>query len=399
MSYGDSQCELSISEDILSMSRFRQDLRLYPPREDTGDMRYTVYDPKTDLSYFFGAVELKVAQLFNGRRTLEEIVEHIKNEHGKTFALSKMQAYEHKLKQMGLITSSIQQHAKKLKDPAIGISYGPLKSMLMLTVLRIDPANLIDWLYRHFRWLCTPVFSAFGVITIGLAMVLIVNNSALFWKDVKVIYGGHPSWLLWHYPVVVVSIFVHEVGHALSCRHYKVRITDFGIAIYLLLATGWARPLQGDWSELRKRQRLISIGMGPYASLLFVAAGVFLWLLTGQMLEGSTVPVPAIAFFHVLSVVMTVSATLALIPTLLPMFNGDTYLAITELISVPRLRQRAFRYLKNLWSRHPQEEHLSSRRKALYWLTIGGTVLGWVAIWILVVQLIVSIYRWMVVLV
>jgi hypothetical protein len=107
-------------------------------------------------------------------------------------------------------------------------------------------------------------------------------------------------------------------------------------------------------------------------------------------------PAPVLGFCHTIGVVMTVSATLALIPTLLPIFNGDTYLAITELISVPRLRQRAFRYLKNLWCRQPQEEHLSSRRKVLYWLTISGTALGWVVVWALLVQLIISIHQWLV---
>jgi putative peptide zinc metalloprotease protein len=337
-----------------------------------------------------------VAQLFNGQRSLEDIANHLNKEHGKTFPMSKLQAYELKLKQIGLITNPIQQAENKLQDPAIGISYGPLKSRLMLTVLRIDPTNLIDWLYRNLRWLCSPIFTFLGLITIALATACIVNNSTLFWKDTKAVYGGHPSWLLWHYPVVVISIFFHEIGHALSCHHYKVRITNFGIAIYLLLATGWARPLQGDWSVLEKHQRLISIAMGPFASLLFAATGVFIWLFTDSIIDEMTTPSPVLLFCHTIGVVMTVSAILALIPTLLPIFNGDTYLAFTELINVPRLRQRAFRYLKNLWYRLPQEENLSSRRKVLYWLTITGTALGWIVVWALLVKLVISIYQWLV---
>ncbi|WP_460426191.1 M50 family metallopeptidase [Azotobacter armeniacus] len=372
------------------------DLRLFPPQGDAGDRRHTIYDPRTDLSYFLGAGELLVAQLFDGQRSLEDIAAHLAREHGKACSMKTLAAFEHKLIQLGLLADSLEAKSKKLLDPAIGISYGPLKALLMIPVLRMNPAVMLNFLYWHCRWLCTPGFAILGAGIILAALACIANGHEAFWQDTKAVYGGNASWLLWHYPVVVVSIFFHEIGHALTCRHYRVRITDFGIAVYLLLATGWARPLQGDWSALHKHQRIISIVMGPYASLLFAAIGVLLWQGTRTMLMGAGSSVgDALAFWHTIGVVMAVSSTMALIPTLLPMFNGDTYLAITELIGIPRLRQRAFGYVKGLGSRSPHKEHLSPRRKLLYWLTVAGTALGWVVVWALLVQLALLIYQWL----
>lgn len=386
-------CQSQVDGSARPLLRFRQDLRLYLPRDDAGDRRHTVYDPTTDLSYFLGAAELMVAQLFDGRRSLQDIAMFLLREHGRSLSLAKLQAYEHKLSQLGLLLDDTNKQTKKLMDPAIGISYGPLKALLLIPVLRMDPAPMLQWLYTRARWLCSPLFALAGLLAIAAAAAGLIGHWDSFVRDTRSVYGGDASWLLWHYPVVVVSIFFHEIGHALSCRHYKVRITDFGIAVYLLLATGWARPLQADWSMLHKRQRLISIFMGPFASVLFAAAGVFLWLAVTPAAGAPTGGLPA--FWQTIGVVMAVSATVALMPTLLPMFNGDTYLAITEMFGIPRLRQRAFRYVKDLGSGRPHEQQLSRRRKAVYVLTVAGTSLGWVVVWFMLVQLAFAIHRWL----
>lgn len=52
---------------------------------------------------------------------------------------------------------------------------------------------------------------------------------------------------------------------------------------------------------------------------------------------------------------MIVASFISLIPTLLPIFNGDTYLAITEVLGQPRLRQRAFNHVKRHWRTAPLE--------------------------------------------
>lgn len=384
----DASIDLQAGRDVQRPLQFRKDLRLFPPRHDAEDRRHTVYDPRTDLSYFLGEAELLVARQFDGQRSTEEIVEQFRQAHGKQLTVTKLQAFGQKLRQLGLLTEVGQTSEHKVMDPAIGISYGPLKALLMIPVLRMDPARQLAWLHANFRGLCSVWFAMLGLALIAGALGLLQQHWGAFLTDAQAVYGGDARWLLWHYPVVVVSIYFHEIGHALSCHHYKVRITDFGIAVYLLLATGWARPLQSDWALLSRRQRLITIFMGPFASLLFAAVGVFLW-------QGAVAAGLPPGFARTLGVVMAVSATLALVPTLLPMFNGDTYLAITELLGIPRLRQRAFRYLKDLRKGQQHEVPLSRRRKALYGFTIVGTVLGWLVVWYLLVRLAIGIYQWL----
>lgn len=373
----DAGCDLSPALGQGSTSRFRTDLRVFEPRAGGSEARHTVYDPATDLSYFMGAGELAAARLFDGQRSLDDIAGHLAREHRKSVTTEKLRQFERKLLQLGLLEDpSAPVAARRLLDPAMGISYGPLKAWLMIPLLRMDPNRMLDWLYRHCGWLCSPWFVWAGAAAIAAAVAGAVLTSAQLGHDIVAVYGNGVHWLLWHYPVVVVSIFFHEIGHALTCRRYGVRVTDFGIAVYLLLATGWARPLQGDWTALQRRERILTIVMGPYASLLFAAAGLAVWALA-----------PAGSHWHTTGLVMAVSASVALVPTLLPMFNGDTYLALTEWLGMPRLRQRAFRHVRDALRGRRPEEPLSLRRRAAYWGTVLGSVLGWIAVWILLLRL------------
>jgi len=360
--------------------QFRADLRIYPPREGGDDRHYTVYDPVSDLSYRLGANELSVARLFNGKRGVVDIGVHLASAHGRHASADKLAAFEKRLLSLRLLTAPGQAELPRLRDPATGISYGPLKAMLMLPLLRMQPEALLDRIYETCGWLCSRAFVLAGLGAILAALSVVLLRFGQFSADVAAVYGTGVGWLLWHYPVVVASIAVHELGHALSCRRYRVRVTDFGIAIYLLMATGWARPLQGDWLALGRRERMVTIAMGPYASLLFAAAGVAVWT-----------PTTAGGAWHTLGVVMAFSATLSLIPTLLPIFNGDTYLALTEYLGVPRLRQRAFQHARETLRRRPHAERVAPRRAALYWSTVLATTLGWALAWACLLSLLSKI--------
>jgi putative peptide zinc metalloprotease protein len=361
---------------------FRDDLKIYPPRSDSLDKHYVVYDPISDMSYSLGSRELMVARSFNGQHSLAEIIDHLSNQFHCNIKLEKLANFKTRLLNMGLLTEVGAAPRPVLRDPDAGISYGPFKAMLMITILRMQPMQQLDFIYARFGWLCSPAFVWSGVAAIFLALFWIASHSNLFLHDVARVYGNGLGWLMWHYPVVIASIAIHELGHALSCRAYRVRVTELGIAVYLLLATGWARPLQNDWSGLNKRQRMITILMGPYGSLLFATVGVLIWAFTPQ--DGT---------FSTLGVVMMVSSTIGLIPTLLPIFNGDAYLAFTEYLGMPRLRQRAFQYVREAVLQRTHGEIISLRLKLLFWCTVMGTCGGWLIAWVMLFMLCNKIFN------
>lgn len=334
---------------------------------------FRLYDAANDITYELGKNEMALARLFNGVDDLIQIQLHAQTKLNAVISIEKLERYQSRLIELGILTSLGEEGGLK-RDPATGITYGPLKRYLLINLVKMNPQPALDKLYRWAPWIC----SLSAHILLMSAAVLILSFLGFHWAefraDVYITYIHSWSWMVWHYPVILSSIALHELGHALSCRHYRVRVTDFGIGIYTLLATGWVRPEQRKWSSLLPGQRAITILMGPVASLYYTALGVVIWYITSKT-----------SAFHPLGVVMIVASTLSLIPTLLPIFNGDTYLALTEYFNQPRLRQRALRYCRQYFAGKPQAQDKNYR---LYWVVSTLTVIGWVLSWCGIVMLV-----------
>jgi len=341
------------------------------------DGRHMVYDPKSDLCCSLGERELRTARLFDGKRSLYDIRDLLHRDEHANVSLDKLAAFRKRLLDIGLLSELGAEERIARRDPATGISYGPLKSLLMIPVFRLDPQGFLDAIHVRAGWLCSKTFVGLATLFILAAFGHALSAREALARDITHLYGSGAGWLLWHYPVVIFSIVCHELGHALACRGYKVRITDLGVAVYLLLATGWARPAQSDWSALRRRERIITIVMGPFASLLVASVGVAIWSMA-----------PIGTPFHTLGTVMAVSVTAGLIPTLLPFFNGDTYLALTELAGMPGMRQNAQRFVKDRLAGRLTVTTVPPARRALYWAVVITTWFGCAAMWTLVAALV-----------
>lgn len=356
---------------------FRRELEIAEQRAGGAPKRYTVYDPASDITFLLGEKELLVARMFDGESGLEEIRARLHQTYGLTVAPEKLAGFEKKLVKLGIVGEAGCMRQPAWRDPASGISYGPLKSMLMINIARFDPRTALEALVRRLPFVTSRAFVGVNAAFIVAALIVLGAFWDAFSLDVKTVYGHGLGWLAWHYPVIVLSILCHEFGHALACRAYGTRIREIGVAVYLLLATGWARPVQTEWAELTGRQRIVTIVMGPFVSLVFAAMGVFLWWAA----PGGSWPAQ-------IAVVVAVSSTAALIPTLMPFFNGDVYLALTEIFNEPGVRQRAFRYFKDALRGRPQG--ISLRRRLLYAAIVLGTLVGWAIAWYLIVLLLIA---------
>jgi putative peptide zinc metalloprotease protein len=355
-------------------SAFRDDLEISEFRDDRGQHRILLRDPNTDTSFVLGQRELLVARCFDGARDAAEISQHLHRHHALNAPVAKLLAFERRLCGLGILRNApTGRVSSSLRDPSSGISYGPLKRILMLNILRFNPGEAIEIVAHRAPWLLSSAATLCGSVVIALGAALVALHWKEFSTDVRSVYATGFAWIPTHYLVVVGSILFHEWGHALACRAYHVRITEIGVAIYLLLATGWAKPQQAQWSALPSASRLVTIVMGPFASLLFASCSAILWYL-----------VPPSAFPHDHLVISVASATVALVPTLLPFFNGDAYLALTELFKSPRIRQRSFSRLRA--AIRGNAEHLSAREVATSALVVLGTLAGWGLTWYLVVS-------------
>ncbi|WP_437581661.1 site-2 protease family protein [Sorangium sp. So ce887] len=347
------------------------DIEVVGPAEGEGPdpRRFALYDRATDTSFALGKAELTLARLFDGRRSRDEVLEQARACVSPRLSAEKLAQFEQRLVGLGILVDSSRPERAR-KDPFAGISFGPLKSLLLVPLINLKPDEHLDRLARAApvlvsRWLvygCLALIAAGGWIA-GLRW-------HVFSGDLVLAYTGW-GWLPWHYPIMIASVVCHELGHALPCKAYGVRISEMGLGAYLLFVTGWARPVQREWSRMTKRQRVVSIVMGPLASLACASVGMVIWALAAPGSE-----------LGVFGVRVAATSALAVIPTLLPVFNGDSYLFLTEVLGIPGLRQKSWRFARGLLRRDTgRTQDLSARRKLLYLSVVAGTFLSWLIAW------------------
>jgi hypothetical protein len=216
--------------------------------------RHNLYDPRNDMGFELGMAEYSLALLFDGQRSLNDIADAALAQHRIKVNPEKLAQFERRLLNLKLLSSEQTAHKKDLRDPATGITYGPLKEHLLINLVKTNPQPLLDHIYRLAPWCCRAAF-ILPVLALALAsFVYLGAHFGTFMTDAGDTYIQSYRWLLWHFPVILTSIALHELGHAMACRHYGVKVNDFGIGIYLLLAIGWVRPVQAQWSRLPLNQ-------------------------------------------------------------------------------------------------------------------------------------------------
>ncbi|PMS14518.1 hypothetical protein C0Z18_31260 [Trinickia dabaoshanensis] len=374
------QLNSGLAQPIVGYTRLREDLDIETLVEPGQPERFVLRDRDTEESFVLGKRELLVARMFDGMCSIDRIVERLRDEHGVRASEATVKQFEERMVALGILTDPSRPSASRVAKPrsqSAGITYGPFKRVLMITLFRFDPHDMLDAMMARMPWLATrTAFGAFGVLVLA-ACVMLGLNAHTFARELVTVYSTGFAWIPIHYAVVIASIVVHEFGHALACRAYRVRVTEIGVAVYVVIATGWAWPVQREWSRLDKTARGVTIFAGPFASLVFAAVAVFVWAWAAPGSAARYAATVAIA-----------SPSLALIPTLLPIFNGDGYLAMTEFLNMPRLRQRAFSAFMALV--RGRRVSLTRRETLTYTAMVIGTLGGWFIVWANVARIAVS---------
>ena len=251
-------------------------------------------------------------------------------------------------------------------DPFTGVNFGWVHRLLFIPLVWIDPSRVLD---RYFAWAprrTGAVLAILGSMLAVLGAFVALADWPRLQADIQYYQVG-TGWLIL-YAVTLSSGVIHEGAHVIACRHYGVRVREAGLAIYLLLPFGWTRPDQAAWSRLPLSRRIATIVVGPLGSLAFGATGVLLW--------SAATPLSAIGQ---LGVYAFLAGCYGATFTLVPIFNGDGYLIISELLGIANLRRRSFDHLRHWLPTGNARPFEADRKHAALYLSVAfGTMIGWI---------------------
>lgn len=303
---------------------------------------WIVKDP-ISLRYFtFSAQEMAILQWLDGSKTLDEI----RHEFQRSFP-----PHEITPLQLQCFLANLHENGLLVVD---GIDQGQLlmasaarqrrrerwqtwTNWLSIRFPGIDPDRFLSWLYPKFRWCFSGWVLAMCGVSVVVALLFMAAHAAEFRRQLPSLAEMiHPSNMLWVLVAFITVKVLHELAHALVCKHYGGECHEMGVML-LVFAPCLYCNVTDSWMLQSRWQRIVVSLAGIFVEIQLAALAVFLWWYTQDGL------------LHTMALNTIVVCTVG---TLLfngnPLLKYDGYFVLADLLEVPNLWQESRAAVKRL---------------------------------------------------
>jgi putative peptide zinc metalloprotease protein len=291
-------------------------------------------------NYFrFQPAQWKLAQLFDGARSFEEISALYTSETGTFVPPEDVRFFAENMEENDFWYRTPQEKNLALSEKLMAQRgrRAQRKSKINLAHITFsawDPDLYLTWLDR-----CTGrfIYSRWSVIA---AVLLFLFEAAVFigkWKllgpDIRLYYTfTHKTVLdIVEFWVLLLALgFIHESAHGLTCKHYGGEVHSMGL-MFLYLTPAFYVDVTETWISATKVQRLATIIAGIWVEMVVCGIAMIVWT--------NTQPGPWVHDFTYKIILITGVAVIVM--NLNPLIKLDGYYFFTEFIGIPDLKERS----------------------------------------------------------
>jgi putative peptide zinc metalloprotease protein len=291
-----------------ALGSLRQDLRVSPFDEDSvGDRRYLV--EFADRSYLISPAAFDVlAALAEGPSTFGGLGAIIERNTGRRVALS-----------------WLREMVQGTLPPAFFSTVLPPRRTALRLTITLIPEVVVARLARHLTWcfdrrLVGATLAAFVLVVaavIGRATGAVLTPISGF--ELAILYG-----------TTLLSVLVHELGHAAACLRFGCPPGRIGIGMYLIFPTLFTDVTRA-WRLPARHRAVVDLGGLYFQGALMVVLGVYGFLTSSPV---------ALQLFWI--------ALFSMFYTLNPVFKMDGYWLLSDLSGLPNLHRRMGEGVRNL---------------------------------------------------
>ena len=313
-----------------------------------GERWYVVRDPAGNQYHRLSDAAYRFVGLLDGTRTVEEAWDLVGGQLADDAPTQPevIQILTH-LYGANLIDADVTPDAtvllrrqKKQKQKKL---QGKLMQAMFPRIPLWDPDRfLVRWLP-----LAKAMISKTGMIiwlvTVFAALILVLPH----WEKLKTQAGtsidmvNNPFNAFWLWLVFVLIKFIHELGHAFSCRRFGGECHEMGIMFLVFIPTPYV-DASSAWSFPNKWHRIF-VGSGGMIIEMFVAAlCAFIWLVTNENSLPNQLAYNAMLVASVTTIIFNAN----------PLLRYDGYYILSDYLEIPNLRQKSAEYTLGLVKRH-----------------------------------------------
>lgn len=321
--------------------RARPELSIY--RLDTAGVRmWGVKDPVSLRYYQIGDEERFILGCLDQRASLEEIRRRFMQTFSpKTISLRRLHEFLATLHEQGLIVSERSGQAAVLGSrrnrQRRDRFWSVLANPLAVRFRGIDPDRFLNWVYRCCRGLFTPMaFAASILLMLSALAVVALHPERLMTSLADFPAFCTPGNLTWLAVVILALKVLHELGHALACKHFGAECHELGLML-LVFAPCLYCNVSDAWTLPQRWKRIAISAAGMYMECTIAAVCALVWY------ASEPGPLHSIALK-----VMLVGSVSTVVFNGNPLLRYDGYYILSDLVEVPNLGQRASAALRAL---------------------------------------------------
>lgn len=359
--------------------RVRPDLQAFEQKYE-GKTFTVIKDPVCLRYYRFSKQEHFVFRLFDGKHTMEEVQEAFEEEF-KPMRLEQadLEGFARQLVTAGLVQNEqpgaaqhlFQRRAKQRRMRRLTT----LTNILYLKIPVFDPDRLLTWMYGYLSWIFTAWFFAASV---GLMLAAVVHVT-LHFNTFQAKLPAYQEFFTWNSVLYMwlslgVVKVIHEFGHGLSCKAFGGECHEMGVLLMCLSPALYANVTDA-WTLADKWKRIIISFAGIYVELVIAALATFVWWYTPAYPTANNIALCIMVLCSVSTVMFNAN----------PLMRFDGYYILADWLEVPNLREKATRFLNNLFLSKglgvdvPPDAYMAPWRK---WLFAIYAVASWVYRWV-----------------
>ena len=281
---------LSATARPLAM-RMRPDLELRAVRM-RGRPQWSVKDPLA-LRYFqLREEEYFILRMLDGRTSIDDIQRRFERQFApRRLEPRRLQAYLGRLHDEGLILSDpVGQGAELL------LRRGKLQrqkwletvsNVLALQFRGIDPDAFLGRIEPATRWIFSRTMALLcGLLTTAAILLVAVHFNTLqsLLPDFRAFFGaGNLFWLAVALGMVKIC---HEIGHALTCRHFGGHCHELGFMLLVFTPCLYCN-VSDAWLLSDKWRRIAISAAGIVVEVMVASLATFVWWFSGSGLINS----------------------------------------------------------------------------------------------------------------
>lgn len=298
------------------------------------------------LRYFeFREQEYAILQWLDGHSSLDQIKDRFERRFApRRITVDRLNSFVANLHRNGLAISDapgqgdqlLQRHDRQQWSSWIS----SLASPLAIRFRGLDPERLLQWLYPKVRWIFSPWFFAACCVLIFAAVLLVTTNLGQFQSRLPEMNAlVSPQNLIWLAIAMGMTKLIHELGHALTCKHYGGECHEMGVMLLVFTPCLYCNVTDA-WKLSSRWQRIAISSAGIVVEIVLASICTILWWFSQPGLL-NTIWLNVMVVCSVGTVFLNGN----------PLLRYDGYYIFSDAIDVPNLWQESRNRVRRFVSR------------------------------------------------